>query len=551
MHTGSLNKPPTVLLAAITKLRAQARRKGYSIRTQIDHMLKLYPAMRLEYDTPASEKDQLLEEGYIHQKKDEDCTHCAVENLIERRPRVPPDPVVHYGLIGSANQLMRDAVTRERLRRENGILCFEMEAAGLMNDFPCLVIRGISDYADSHKRKEWQGYASATSAAFAKELLIHVSDTQISQATDAASVLKYQKNREQKVNYFLQALYTCPYAECKDRNRKLVRGTCKWFIEHPLFNNWRDNKQSNVLWVSADPGCGKSVLARYLIDKVLLSDSKTICYFFFKDDFPNQRSSASAICSLLRQLFSQKPALLKDSVLREFERSGNRFVQSFSGLWYILTSAAARYVGDIICVLDALDECQESDREDLISAIGDLYSTEGRKPTTPTIKFLVTSRSYDNIRRGFRKLETRMPTIHLSGEAENEVKKISQEINLVIQSRVQEIGIEKSLQPDECALLLKQLTLVPNRTYLWVYLTLDIIQKTPGFTKGNIRRVLKELPKTVDEAYEKILERSLDEKKARKLLHIVIAAQQPLCSMQMSLALAIEENHRSYQTLLT
>jgi hypothetical protein len=66
---------------------------------------------------------------------------------------------------------MRDGVTREKLRKELNILCFEMEAAGLMDNFPCLVVRGISDYADTHKNKQWQDYAAATAAAYAKELL--------------------------------------------------------------------------------------------------------------------------------------------------------------------------------------------------------------------------------------------------------------------------------------------------------------------------------------------------------------------------------------------
>jgi hypothetical protein len=66
---------------------------------------------------------------------------------------------------------MRHGATRERLRKELDVLCFEMEAAGLMDDFPCLVVRGICDYADSHKNKRWQGYAAATAAAYAKELL--------------------------------------------------------------------------------------------------------------------------------------------------------------------------------------------------------------------------------------------------------------------------------------------------------------------------------------------------------------------------------------------
>jgi hypothetical protein len=66
---------------------------------------------------------------------------------------------------------MKDGRTRERLRKKFDMLCFEMEAAGLLNHFQCVVIRGICDYSDSHKNKTWQPYAAATAAAYAKELL--------------------------------------------------------------------------------------------------------------------------------------------------------------------------------------------------------------------------------------------------------------------------------------------------------------------------------------------------------------------------------------------
>lgn len=79
---------------------------------------------------------------------------------------------IYYGTIASGNQVMRDGSTRDRVSAEfGGVLCFEMEAAGLMNSFPCLVIRGICDYADSHKNKMWQAYAAGTAAACAKEVL--------------------------------------------------------------------------------------------------------------------------------------------------------------------------------------------------------------------------------------------------------------------------------------------------------------------------------------------------------------------------------------------
>ena len=77
---------------------------------------------------------------------------------------------------------MIDAVERDIISQAlGGVLCFEMEAAGLMNNFPCLVIRGISDYSDSHKNDGWQRYAAATAAAFAKELLNHLPAARVTQ----------------------------------------------------------------------------------------------------------------------------------------------------------------------------------------------------------------------------------------------------------------------------------------------------------------------------------------------------------------------------------
>jgi hypothetical protein len=100
--------------------------------------------------------------------------------LIERTSRGSQEIVVHYGTIASGNQVMRDGVTRDRVSSElGGVLCFEMEAAGLMNNFPCLVIRGICDYADSHKNKRWQPYAAMTAAACAKELLSVIPSAEI------------------------------------------------------------------------------------------------------------------------------------------------------------------------------------------------------------------------------------------------------------------------------------------------------------------------------------------------------------------------------------
>ncbi|OAL17683.1 hypothetical protein AYO22_11398 [Fonsecaea multimorphosa] len=229
-------------------------------------------------------------------------------------------------------------------------------------------------------------------------------------------------------------------------DQKRVLGTCEWFTSHPRFHEWK-NKGSGLLWVSADPGCGKSVLARYLVDEVVLSTSQsTTCYFFFKDDSEDQKTAANALCAILRQLFLEKPDLLQESILAEFQTKKDTHVSSFSDLWNTLLSVAADpNAGEIVCILDALDECQDRDRSRLIQALTELYSTN----YLSNLKFLLTSRPYGHIGREFRELENLLPSIHLRGENDDEIQKISLEIDLVIRSRVEDIGNKWSLKQYE------------------------------------------------------------------------------------------------------
>ncbi|RGP80575.1 purine and uridine phosphorylase [Fusarium longipes] len=179
LSTQHLDQPPMVLQEAAKRLRAQYSTKGHQLHNAVNAVLNKYPRLQREYGRP-SDPDQLYLTSYLHtDKEDSTCPQdCGNDpsNLVARpqRTRGELDPSIHYGLIASGNTLCRDAELRDRISAERDILCFEMEAAGVVNLIPCLVIRGICDYSDTHKNKDWQGYAAMTAAAYAHDLLKNV-----------------------------------------------------------------------------------------------------------------------------------------------------------------------------------------------------------------------------------------------------------------------------------------------------------------------------------------------------------------------------------------
>ncbi|KAH8158045.1 hypothetical protein CIB48_g10197 [Xylaria polymorpha] len=258
---------------------------------------------------------------------------------------------------------------------------------------------------------------------------------------------------------FLRRLYTSPYEDRKNRNPKRAYGTCEWFTAHRLFQN-----------------CA----------------CRITCYFFFKDDFDDQRVLEGALCCILHQLFTQKSILLSDEILEDFREEGDQLFTSFSKLWDILMRATRNHnEGEIVCILDALDECV--DQIHLARALTQHYS---KGKGISTLKFLVTSRPYLRIQRDFQELKESQPTIHLSGESQEEVDKIAQEITISIKQRTEELCKRLHLSIEE-------------------------------------RQILDDELAT-----------------ARKILHIIVAADRPLHLIEMAVALAFRrESHQCHEDL--
>ncbi|KAH8691090.1 nucleoside phosphorylase domain-containing protein [Phaeosphaeriaceae sp. PMI808] len=135
---------------------------------------------RTSFRRPKSKLDILFKPTYDYIEGEKTCRKCDTSKTVTREPREHNRVVVHYGTIASGNCVIKNARERDLVSSEfGGVLCFEMEAAGLVNSWPCLVIRGICNYADSHKNEKWQSYAAATAAAYAKDVLSVIPTTEV------------------------------------------------------------------------------------------------------------------------------------------------------------------------------------------------------------------------------------------------------------------------------------------------------------------------------------------------------------------------------------
>ena len=133
-QTGTLNKPPNILLNAISMLQGQYVRKGgNNLSEHLTRMMYTNPGLARKFEYQGSEKDRLFKQNVGHVNGKKTCKACcglADVNLVKRRQRGDTSPVLHYGTIGSADQVMKDSVLRDLWAEEKNIICFEMEAAG-------------------------------------------------------------------------------------------------------------------------------------------------------------------------------------------------------------------------------------------------------------------------------------------------------------------------------------------------------------------------------------------------------------------------------------
>jgi nucleoside phosphorylase len=168
---GFLRPPPAYLRNVVGQMESNHLAEGNMVERFVSVLQARGPRLHRQYQRPPSESDDLFRDYVPHNADSASCEGCDASGIVTR-PQRPADEMteIHYGLIASGDTVVASTTARQEIIAD--VLCFEMEAAGIMSGYECLVIRGISDYADSHKCRHWRHYAAAAAAACAKELLM-------------------------------------------------------------------------------------------------------------------------------------------------------------------------------------------------------------------------------------------------------------------------------------------------------------------------------------------------------------------------------------------
>lgn len=197
---------------------------------------------------------------------------------------------------------------------------------------------------------------------------------------------------------------------------------------------------NKILWLIADPGCGKSVLSRFLIDEVFPQQSGwTILHFFFKDE-TTQRDICVAMCAIIHQLLDKKPQLSKYA-MDKITTNGDTLKGDFDGLWQLFLQLAFNpEAGRVVCLFDGLDECEKSECRRLTSKLHDFSTAHcvERQLHDTDLKFFIASRPYSQIMRRFAIIQSRSHLLRLDADAEQ--SKINIEIESVIRAEMDEYG---------------------------------------------------------------------------------------------------------------
>jgi hypothetical protein len=524
------------------------------------------------FPRPDPNTERLYDASYDHTGGDT-CDGCLAGGILQRPSRANQDIVIHYGTVASGNQVVKDGLSRDRISAEHGgVLCFEMEAAGLMNIFPCLVVRGICDYADSHKNKGWQPYAAAAAAACAKAVLSFVptvprslNDEPQAQPTRVVTDALHNSSDDSKSEEFgtsmrcrqsavngrfdPSSLYTKPsltpekkksyhrslkFPEIDARHATIQDAhseTCRWLLDRPEYKDWlspeKVSEHHGFFWIKGNPGTGKSTIMKFALasTKRTMAEAIFIKFFFNARGAELEKTVLGMYRSLLFQLLDELQDLQDVFALLPPKLSDSETSHVWDvGALQSLFGHAVKRLGrrSLVCFIDALDECDEDQIRTMITFfehLGDLGVTSELR-----LRICLSSRHYPHITISHG---ISLVLEYQAGHKDDIAKYVNGKLKGV-RSKILE-----QVKEEICAR--------SSGIFLWVVLVVQILKR--DFDRGQIHAVkkrLNEIPDGLDQLFDDIITRDThDVDRIIWCLQWVLFAHRPLEPIELFYAVVI------------
>lgn len=329
----------------------------------------------------------------------------------------------------------------------------------------------------------------------------------------------------------------------------------QWVLRDSLFNQFIQGQTVMILQVTGKPGCGKSVLAKYLYEKATASIQEAqrpkLLFFACKDTDKERNTPISILGSVISQILEMEEAIPEfifkkkgkssEDIAKALEEKGiigkkvvgalDKIEWEYKDLLEIFVQLLERQQQPFLCILDALDECEHSpDRDRLKQTIARQFC----KSTPGKHKIILTNRNYHNLRfRG-----SIANTIDLDREPAMDT-----DIMLFIRTEVCFLVEERPAYRTYQNLIIQSLESRADKMYLLVKLLLSLLPDLTNSSLRSVRSILQSLPSTLSQIYENIWDEIMKKngERAELIMEWLVCAFRPLTIEEFKMAIAWQE----------
>ncbi|KAK6501260.1 hypothetical protein TWF481_009101 [Arthrobotrys musiformis] len=586
-RTGALNKPPKALLTALTDLKSDQEIYGTKFEQRLNYIRSTFANLDKKYRRPSGKHTSYPGDSKEEPKTGKNPalgfwqfilfilryifggwalgpveytpTHkVTATQEFQQSPQaeVADEVKVHYGLIASGNQVIKDAAFRERINENLGgqVLCVEMEAAGLMDDFPCIVIRGICDYADERKNDDWHDYAAAVAAAYARDFIEHLQADEVDKEPSARDIIlnKLDENIAKLTSRLesaddlgiLEWLTPEPFQHSGRHNDVIERrqpGSGQWFLKSEEFHTWLQNK-GRILFCPGIPGAGKTFLTSTVVDKLFQLFDKTpdigIAFVYFIYARQAGQTAHSLLSNILNQLARQQPSMPEALKTLHDSHKKRGTHPNLAEITEVLQAIISASYSRVFIVVDALDECQteypDYCRNKFLSTIFQLSTQLG-------VNVLATSRHIEDIIGQFKVQKSTLL----------EVRADEADLRLYLDGRIMQSN--RGVLQKNSQLIKDGIVGVVEGMFLLARLHFEMVESI--MTRNKLEIALKNLATgkqgeaayafAYGEAMKRIDSQNGSFKNlARRALPWVVCAERPLTEFELQVVLAVEPDNK-------